>query len=266
MNRFFVVSKDIIGTSAVITGREAHHIVKVLRMKPGNRLLVCEGEGYEYEGQIDRIEGDRVFVKIIKVRRSTAEPPLTVILAQGLTKKMDKFELVVQKSTELGVSRVVPLLTERTVVRLSKDKSGSRRERWQKIALEAAKQSQRAKVPGVDFPTDLRTFLEAIPRDMLCLMPWEGEQAVSIREVLRWEKENNFRRPAALLIGPEGGFSPEEVDYARRSGAVPVSLGPRILRSETAGIVALGIILYELGDLGGAVSAGQKGSNACTGL
>jgi 16S rRNA (uracil1498-N3)-methyltransferase len=264
MKRFFVNAQNIIGASAQIVGDEAHHIINVLRMEPGSPLLICDGEGYEYEGRIAELDNNEVIVKIVRVKRTTREPKLQVILAQGLAKKADSFELVVQKSTELGVSRLVPLLTERTVVRAKEEKYHNRKKRWQRIALEAAKVSQRGMVPVVESPTSLRDFLEKIPRDILCLMPWEGEQSVGIGEVLQREVGNNFPRPVAILIGPEGGFSEEEVDCARRSGAVPVTLGPRILRTETAGIIALGIVLYELGDLGGAKGAEIKGSSACS--
>jgi len=251
MNRFFVDPQQINGTRVVITGGDAHHIINVLRLKLGSRIVLSDGENYEYEGIIDKLGSDSVSVAIEVMKRSLSEPPVDIILAQGITKKMDKFELVVQKASELGAVRIVPLVTERTVVEIASEKGERRRERWQRIALEAAKQSQRARIPEVDTPTDMESFLNSIPRDILCIIPWEGETAVGIKEILKLEKEKREMAGAALIIGPEGGFSKEEVDRARRAGAVPVSMGPRILRSETAGIVALGILMYELGDLGG---------------
>jgi len=251
MNRFFVNPEQIIGTRVVITGGDAHHIINVLRLKLGSRILLSDGENYEYEGIIDQLKNNSVGIEIDVMKRSHSEPPVDIILAQGITKKMDKFELVVQKASELGAVRIVPLVTKRTVVELALEKGEKRRDRWQRIALEAAKQSQRARIPKVDAPTNMESFLKSIPRDILCIIPWEGETAVGIKEVLKFEREKRDISGAALIIGPEGGFSREEVDSARRAGAVPVSMGPRILRSETAGIVALGILMYELGDLGG---------------
>ena len=243
--------EQIIGTRVVITGGDAHHIINVLRLKLGSRILLSDGENYEYEGIIDQLKNNSVGIEIDVMKRSHSEPPVDIILAQGITKKMDKFELVVQKASELGAVRIVPLVTKRTVVELALEKGEKRRDRWQRIALEAAKQSQRARIPKVDAPTNMESFLKSIPRDILCIIPWEGETAVGIKEVLKFEREKRDISGAALIIGPEGGFSREEVDSARRAGAVPVSMGPRILRSETAGIVALGILMYELGDLGG---------------
>ncbi len=255
MHRFFVEPEQIIGANAVIAGNDAHHIADVLRLVPGEPIVVCDGEGYEYQGDIVKCGRDEVTARITLVLKSQAEPPARVILAQGVPKKAEALELVIQKATELGVSRLVPLVTERTVARPKEDKLKNRWTRWNRIALEAAKQCRRAKVPVVDLPMTLGEFLDSIPRDALCIIPYEMEKSVGIREVLQWELEKHYSRTVVILIGPEGGFSAREVDEARRSGAVPVSMGPRILRTETAGITALGIVLYELGDLGGAAGA-----------
>lgn len=252
MHRFFVEPKQILGDSIVIEGTDAHHIADVLRLSPGQPIIVCDGEGYEYRGNIISCAKDETTVQVVSVKKSLAEPPIRIILAQGMPKKPETLEMVIQKSTELGVTRVVPLISERTVVRPKEDKLEKRLSRWKRIALEAAKQSQRAKVPTVDKPLTLLEFLDTIPRDAFCLMPWEKEKATGIKKALDWELSNRFARTVVVLIGPEGGFSQQEVDVACRAGAVPVSMGPRILRTETAGIIALGLIQYELGDLGGA--------------
>lgn len=252
MHRFFVEPGQIIGDSITILGTDAHHITDVLRLSSGQRVIVCDGEGYEYEGKILFSSKDKVTVQVLNVRKSASESPVRIILAQGMPKKAESFEFVIQKATELGVTSLVPLTSERTVVRPKQDKLENRLSRWSRIALEAAKQSQRAKVPEVSTPLTLTQFLDTIPRDALCLIPWEMEKATGIKEVLQWELNNRFARTVVVLIGPEGGFSPREIDEASRAGVIPVSLGPRILRTETAGIIALGIIQYELGDLGGA--------------
>ena len=252
MHRFFVEPDQIVGDLISIEGPDAHHIADVLRLSPGDPIIVCDGEGYEYQGDIIRYTKDEVTVQVLSVRKSVSESPIRIILAQGMPKKPETLELVIQKATELGVARVVPLITERAVVRLKEERLEKRLSRWNRIALEAAKQSQRAKVPTVDSPLNLTEFLETIPRDAFCLMPWEMEKSTGIKKALDWELNNRFARTVVVLIGPEGGFSEQEIDIACRAGAVPVSMGPRILRTETAGITALGIIQYELGDLGGA--------------
>ncbi|NLJ99734.1 MAG: 16S rRNA (uracil(1498)-N(3))-methyltransferase [Clostridia bacterium] len=264
MRRFFINARDIVGGTAKIIGDEAYHIIKVLRLGPGTSIIICDGEGYEYKGDIASIDSNTVIIKILGAKKTGGEPGVKISLAQALSRKSANFEFVIQKAVELGVNNIVPLLTDRTVVRAEEDRFRKRRKRWQRIALEAAKQSRRGRVPAVEKPSNLQDFLERLPRDTLCLMPWEGEDSTGIGEILKWESSKNFIRPVALLIGPEGGFTPEEVDNARRSGAIPVSLGPRILRTETAGIIALGIVLYELGDLGGAKFVKAQTKSGCT--
>lgn len=251
MHRFFVKPEQIVGDRITIVGSDAHHIADVLRLSPGQRIIVCDGDGFEYESEILSCTKNEVKLSVIKVKKSTTEPSIRVILAQGMPKKAENLELVIQKATELGVSRFVPLISERTVVRPKEGKMDTRLSRWGRIALEAAKQSQRAVVPVIDKPMSLKGFLETVPRDAFCIIPWEMEKDTGIKETLQWEQENRILRTAVVLIGPEGGFSQEEIDEARRAGVIPVSLGPRILRTETAAITVLGIVMYELGDLGG---------------
>jgi 16S rRNA (uracil1498-N3)-methyltransferase len=146
------------------------------------------------------------------------------------------------------VKKIIPITTERSIIKLTPEKGEKRLKRWQRIATEAAKQSGRGSVPEVYPVTEMGQALAMLPPDTVIIMPWEGEQVVSIKEVLTTLKpEGTF----ALVIGPEGGFAREEVALAQKAGAQVVSLGPRILRTETAGMVALALVLYELGDLGG---------------
>ncbi len=159
-------------------------------------------------------------------------------------------ELIIQKSTELGVSLVVPVICERTVVKLDERKAGDRLARWQKVAEEAAKQSRRTYIPEVTMPVTLKTALSQLTAGVLAILPWEEEPAAGIGQVLRSGRGNS--RDVAVFIGPEGGFSGEEVSLAISKGVSVVSLGPRIMRTETAGIAAVALVLYELGDLGGA--------------
>jgi len=161
-------------------------------------------------------------------------------------------ELIIQKGTELGAARVIPLVTERTIVRLEPGRAVNRQQRWQKVAAEAARQSQRSLIPRVDLPTGFKEVLKALPdpETSLCLIPWEDESACFIKPLLR--QRTAIPESVWVFIGPEGGFSAAEIEQARAAGAIPVSLGPRILRTETAGFTVLTMLLYEWGDLGGA--------------
>ena len=255
LNRFYVPPERIKQGEAIIEGPEANHLTRVLRLQPGEQVRVFDGQGNEYLSRIREINGPRVFVTLeaepetdITVKR---EPPLKVILAQGLPKG-DKMELIIQKGTELGAARVIPLVTERTVVRLEPDRAVKRQQRWQKVAAEAARQSQRSLIPRVDLPISFNEVLKALPdpETNLCLIPWEDESACFIKPVLR--ERADIPRSVWIFIGPEGGFSAAEIEQARAAGVIPVSLGPRILRTETAGFTVLTMLLYEWGDLGGA--------------
>lgn len=255
LNRFYVPPERINQGEAIIEGPEANHLARVLRLSPGEPVRVFDGQGNEFLSRIREINGSRVFVtleaepeKDLMVKR---EPALEVVLGQGLPKG-DKMELIIQKGTELGVTRVIPMVTERTIVRLEPDRAAKRQQRWQKVAAEAARQSQRLLIPRVDLPTGFNEVLKALPNPetTLCLIPWEDESACFLKPVLR--ERADIPKSVWVFIGPEGGFSAAEIEQARAAGAIPVSLGPRILRTETAGFTVVTMLLYEWGDLGGA--------------
>lgn len=250
MARFFVHEEAIQDNIVFVTGPDVKHIARVLRLEPGDILEICtlDGQAREFRAIIREITNKDVTCVITGEKTGMTEPPVQVTLYQGLPKG-EKMEFVIQKSVELGVKRVVPVLCERTVVKLDEKKAADRQKRWQRVAEEAAKQSRRTVIPTVTMPVTFRQAVEQVNSEMLAIMPWEEEQIKGIRPVLTWKAEAN--RNVAVFIGPEGGFSREEADLARARGVVPVSLGPRIMRTETAGIVAVAIILYELGDLGG---------------
>lgn len=251
MRRFFVEEKDIKENQVTIKGDEARHIVQVLRLKGRDKIKVFTGKGKEYLTEIIQASKKEVIGKILKESKLDTEPPIEITLVQGLPKS-DKMDLIVQKATELGVKRIIPVITQRTIIRSDKEKAKVRRTRWQRIALEAAKQSSRAIIPEVREAIPFIQALDNLNRESLNLIPWEEETSTRLKEVLK-HHTSHIPHPTShitVFIGPEGGFTPEEVRAAKKKGAIPVSLGPRLLRTETAGLVTLAMILYELGDMG----------------
>lgn len=248
MHHFFVEPEDIDRDRVIITGDDVQHITRSLRLGSGDQITVADGAGTTYLVEIQHTDEKVVEGDIINELERKVEPDLEVTLVQGLPKRKKKMDLIVQKSTELGVSRIVPLLTERTVVKLTADKAERRQERWQKIAREAAKQCQRSRIPKVK-PVKEFSQLEAAEtlQADLALIPWAEETSYSWRQVINEGQPQSI----SVVVGPEGGFTPQEIDQAQEWGLKPVSLGPRILRAETAGIASVTMALYEAGDLGG---------------
>jgi len=256
MPHFFVSPKGIKGNEVLIIGGEARHIATVLRKKKGDEIDIFDGSGNEFRVRIlgiDRFGGfPRIRAGIIARKRMEREPKLKITLFQSIPKG-NKLDFIIQKSTEIGISQVVPIITERTITRLDSKKRKERAFRWQKIAQEAAKQSGRNSVPKVgpvlDFSQALSQFSEI--RSQAGIIAWEMEEENHLREVLKGIVRGGISNLAlSVFVGPEGGFTPEEVGRARRAGVVPVSLGSRILRTETAGLVVAIAALYESSDLG----------------
>ncbi|HLB06013.1 MAG TPA: 16S rRNA (uracil(1498)-N(3))-methyltransferase [Thermodesulfobacteriota bacterium] len=244
MHRFYIDERMSVGGEAYIKGPEARHVKDVLRLKVGDKVVLFDGSGMEFSGEITGIARDQVSVDILEGKEGETESPIEIILGQGIPKS-DKMDLIVQKSTELGVSKIVPIFTERVV---PKSFSPNKLERWRRIAIEACKQSGRVTVPEVLEPIRFEEFVKNADIPSLCLIPWEEEKETSLEKVL----------PAALIsgkvtliVGPEGGLAGPEIELARRGGFTPVSLGKRILRTETVSISLLSIIQYLYGDLAG---------------
>ena len=224
----------------------ARRLAKVLRLQRGDRVVLADGSGRDYEVELKEISARAASAFVVGERPSPPEPSVELVLYQSLVRPQ-RFELVLEKGTEIGVSRFVPLLSGRAQVRTA---AGSQRtQRWRRIVSEAAEQCGRGRVPAVDPPAPFEEAVSASGGPGLRLIPWEGERSQGMRSYLRALEE----QPASvsLIIGPEGGFAEEEVGLARGAGCVPVSLGPRILRSETAGIVAAALVMHELGEMGG---------------
>lgn len=242
MHRFYIEDKLTVGTKADIKGAEARHIKDVLRLKGGDHILLFDGSGKEFRGEIAGIAKDLVSVNILEEKEGDTESPVEIVLGQGIPKS-DKMDLIVQKSTELGVSKIVPLYTERVI---PKSFSLNKLERWRRIAVEACKQSGRVKVPEIAEPLALEKFIDSADEASLRLIPWEGEKETSLKRALPASLENN---KVVFVIGPEGGLTESEIEVAKESGFVPISLGKRILRTETVSLSLLSIIQYIYGDL-----------------
>jgi 16S rRNA (uracil1498-N3)-methyltransferase len=221
---------------ARVGGADARHLVKVLRLKEGDEVIAFDGEGREWPARIERATPTSVELALGPERVTKTESPCAILLGQGAGKG-DKLETVVRAATELGVAEVVPVLTARAVA-----EGAGKTERLRRIAAEACKQCGRSRVPVVHPPEPLDAFLARAEACELKLVPWEGGGS-PMREL------RGPARSVALLVGPEGGLATEEVERAKSKGFRPVTLGPRILRTETAGIAAVAAVQLLLGDL-----------------
>ncbi len=242
MYQFFVDASQIRGRRVVITGGDVNHIRNVLRMRPGEELSVFNGaDGREYRCGIEEIREEEVICSLRFIREEGVELPARVTLFQGLP-KADKMEFIVQKAVELGVYAVVPVATRRAVVKLDEKKARVKTERWQAIAEAAAKQSRRAAVPRVGNVCTLKEALAQAAGMDVKLIPYELSEGMA--ETKKQIESVAPGQEVAVFIGPEGGFEEEEVELARAAGCVPVTLGKRILRTETAGLVVMAWLMY----------------------
>ena len=260
--RFFVEPEQINDGVVRVAGSDVIHISRVLRLGRGSLLTILDGRGKSYEAEILELDKHEVVCEIKRELLTVPACPVKVTLVQGIPKG-DKMDLIIQKGTELGVNRVIPLICQRTVVKMEDDRMIRKRERWQRISLEAAKQCRRPDVPQVSEPADLEKVLADMPEKCTALMPWEEENNDSLKDVLY---KNNAAEEIYVFIGPEGGFTPEEVERARAEGVRPVTLGPRILRTETAGIAVLTMVLCRWGDLGGEINVKKEGGSIHPGV
>ncbi len=254
MQRYFVTPEQFDRERVPISGDDFHHLTRVMRARVGERVMLCDGQGREAVAEIGEIAPDTVYAAIVEQRLTEAEPEIEVWIAQSLPKG-DKMETVVQRGTEIGAARFIPFISERTVVQYDAKKEARRMERWRKIAKEAAEQAQRGRVPVVEEPCRWERLIERAAEMDGAWLCYEKERGVSLGSALReWTgqaKGAAGRRKVLLLIGPEGGFSEEEVARAESAGIRAVGLGRRILRTETAAMVGLCCILYEFGEMGG---------------
>ena len=245
MARFYVAHPQIEKGMLKVEGSEVRHIRRVLRLKTGEGIAVFDGSGNEYEGTIVEEGPSSVVVMIQNILSPERESHLEITLAQSLLKG-EKMDYLIQKATELGVKEIIPFFSSRSVPLLDKSKRLKRYHRWEKIAVEASKQCGRVMVPKVGPLHDYSEILQTASPDSLRLILWERGGA-SLKEILKESKE---KTRIFFVVGPEGGLSNEEVEHARRVGFIPVNLGKRILRSETAVLCFLSVLQYEWGDIG----------------
>lgn len=245
MRRFFVEPSLISENSAVISGQEFRHIVKVLRLSEGDEIFLVDGNGFHYRTVIDSVGKHELTAKILEKKILKTEPDIDVTLFQGFLKG-GKFDLVVQKAAELGAVKIVPVEFSRSDYKIEKI-DNEKVKRWQRIAEYAACQSGRSRVPRAELPIKFREIPGLLKDFDLKLVFWEEAEKSSLKEIMRGSKNI---RTIALILGPEGGLSGQEVMEAEKGGALVASLGPRILRAETAAISALTAVMYELGDMG----------------
>ena len=243
MHRFFIPKP--FKQEMQITGQDAHHIIDVLRMEPGEQIQIVADDGISFVGEITAINSNTVSVAAREILRDSHEPDVQISLLQGLAKG-EKMELIIQKAVEIGVTDIYPVAMSHSVVVLESAKAGKKVERWQKIAESAAKQSKRDIIPVVHEVMTLGQILQTGKWELL-LVAYESENQVSLKEALQAHKD---AKTVGVIIGPEGGLSNEEVEAAKACSGIAVSLGRRILRTETAGLVAATAILYETDNLG----------------
>lgn len=249
MPKFFVKENQISNNKIEIVGDDVNHITNVLRMKQGEILKVCNQEtGENYIAEIINAQKNSVTCEIQEKLEETAESNVDITLYQGLP-KFEKMELIIQKNTEVGVNAIVPVIMERTVVKLDEKQVSKKLERWQKIAEIAAKQSMRDKIPEIKNIIKINKISDSLKIEKFdtILVAYENEEKTMLKkELKKLENLKDKKYKIAIIIGPEGGISEREIEQLNNLGAKCVSLGRRILRTETAGIIMSGDIMYEL--------------------
>ena len=242
MPKFFVTPQDIVGKKITLTGENEKHIKTVLRAREGEEITVCDGEGMDYQCRILSLERG-VVTEVLSSAPCDVEPETKITLYQGLP-KADKMEWIIQKAVELGVYQVIPVATKNTVVKLDAKREKAKLERWQAIAESAAKQSGRGRIPQVGKILGFQEALQWAASLDRAWIPYEKEEGMEAtrRELAALSGEVTS---VGIFIGPEGGFDEEEIRQAREAGIQPISLGKRILRTETAGLAILSLLMMK---------------------
>lgn len=247
MHRFFVAPEKINGEWALIDAAQTRHMQVVLRLEPGQTVGLFDGQGREYSARLERLEGSSYIARLLSTERKNSEPRLRLYLVQSLAKG-DKMDFIVQKAAEIGIIGIYPVYSERSVVRLNFERAAKKVERWQSIAREACKQCRRSYIPPVYAVQSFKQYISKRGQRP-DIMLYEDSQSRGLKELFR-DPQLSWGTEMGIIIGPEGGFSPEEVEEARGNGILVGGLGPRILRTETAGLVAASVVFYEWNELG----------------
>ena len=243
MQHFFVSPEQVREEKIYVEGSDVNHMKNVLRMKLHEKAEISDGESRTYLCEVEAYEEDVAVLHILEEMEADTEPASKLYLFQGLPKS-DKMELIVQKAVELGVYQVIPVAMKRSVVRLDDKKAAKKADRWNSIAESAAKQAGRSRIPEVTMPLSYNEALKMAEELDVTLLPYELAGGMEVtREVIRQIKSG---QSVGIFIGPEGGFEPEEVDAAVSMGAKVITLGRRILRTETAGLATLAVLMFEL--------------------
>lgn len=250
MRRFLLPQPATTGDNSTLGGTDANHIKNVLRMQPGDEILLFDAQNREYTGRIEQVASDTVEILITDSRECQTESPIAITVAQALLKNK-KMDTLVRHLTEVGMTRWRPFSAHRSVPRLDNKKPGGNKpdkqvDRWQTIAMESLKQCERGVPPEICPPATFEEMLADREHHDLALI-FTDRSAPSLASVLNKEKEN--RQAVMIIIGPEGGLTSQEIDQAEAAGFVPVSLGPRILKADTAAIAACAIVQHRLGDI-----------------
>jgi 16S rRNA (uracil1498-N3)-methyltransferase len=255
VHRFFIAPEHILPEEVNFPKEIGHQISRVLRLKIGEQVVVLDNLGSEYEVELTEVMGSRVLGRILKQQAAPPEPLIRLYLYLSLSQR-EKFEWMLQKCTEIGAAGFIPVVSSRSLVQESEDKNGRRKERWERILREAAEQSGRGRIPLLlptqNFPTSVVKAVQNHTRVLIPSPPLrEQESGLSgLRQVLAGLERGGPELEIGVFIGPEGGFSEEELNLAYKAGCQPVDLGPRVLRMETAAMVVTALILHEFGEMG----------------
>jgi 16S rRNA (uracil1498-N3)-methyltransferase len=250
MQRYFLPPEQIHENTVTIEGDDAHHLIRVMRAEIGDQVICSNGLNREVKVRITQLDKSMATAEVVEELALTAEPAVQVWIAQSLPKG-DKMELVIQKGTEIGAARFLPFLSERTVVQYDAKKEAKRSERWQKIAKEAAEQAHRNRIPEVAGVHAWKELLKRAGQVDAAWICYEKESGQQLRTAIQQAVSAGKRGSFLFAVGPEGGFTEQEIRQAEEAGFQSVSLGKRILRTETAAMVGLTCLLYELGEMGG---------------
>lgn len=245
MQKFFVEKNQIEDNKIYIEGKDVNHISNVLRLEKKEKIQICNKNTLEnYIAEIEEIQKEKIITNIVEKLQTTVESNVEIHLYQGLP-KADKMELIIQKTTELGIYKIIPVDMIRCVVKLDEKDIKKKIERWQKIAEGAAKQSKRDIIPKIENKLKLKDLINKLKEYDIFIVAYEEEEEKTLKQVLKkLENKNNYK--IGILIGPEGGIDLKEIEILKENGAIIVTLGKRILRTETAPIAMVSNILYEL--------------------